>query len=271
MGDSAFYDISSTDKEAFGIKTDELVGQFKNDIQRLEKSLYAVRTDGTVDERNDGRSAVGELAFSDESNVIDINEVIPEIHTSDTNMTGAASRMFRAAMVEWIGSQTGAKAPRDIVAWVIDKDLENPDNPSLEVRILVNKRQLDSLATTIESILGAGLKAQVAGGDFFTSLQAATAMIARDPNMVKQAKRMADTGLVPEFLEGLPYQSQLMAITNELWSSWSADEQTEFINALSSKVEAYRDIHNSPEAWIPLNKGDDIDEWVHPLTLDLLP
>ncbi len=136
---------------------------------------------------------------------------------------------------------------------------------------MINKRQLDSLATVIQSIIRAGFTGQIAGEDFFTSLQAATATIARDPNMVKQAKRMADTGLVPEFLEGLPYQSQLMAINNELWSSWGADEQNEFINALDAKVEAYKKIHNTPEGWIPLNKGDDIDEYVYPISLDLLP
>ncbi len=270
-GDAAFYDILSTDKEAFEIKTGELAGHFKDAIQKLEESLYTPQADNPAEDNTTKRPVEGELAFLDENKVIDINEVIPEIHTLDTNMTGAASRMFRAAMVDWIGSQTGAKAPRDVVAWVIDKDLENPDAPSLEVRLLINKRQLDSLATTIESILGAGLNAQVAGGDFFASLKAATATIARDPNMVKQAKRMVDMGLIPEFLEGLPYKSQLMAISNELWSSWSADEQMEFLNALSSKVEAYRDIHNTPEAWTPLNKGDDIDEYVHPLSLDLLP
>ncbi|WP_415407904.1 hypothetical protein ACLHDG_05060 [Sulfurovum sp. CS9] len=270
-GDSAFSDILSTDKEAFKVKTDQLAGHFRNDIQRLEKVLHPVQTDSPADENLINKVTEGELAFSNESNMVDINKVIPEIHTPDTNMTGAASRMFRAAMVEWIGSQTEAKAPRDIVAWAIDKDLENPDIPSLEVRLLINKRQLDSLATVIQSIIRAGFTGQIAGEDFFTSLQAATATIARDPNMVKQAKRMVDTGLVPEFLEGLPYYSRLMAITNEMWSGWGADEQNEFINDLDAKVEAYRKIHNTPEGWIALNKGDDIDEYVYPLSLDLLP
>ena len=117
----------------------------------------------------------------------------------------------------------------------------------------------------------ASAEGQISGDDFFTSLQAATATIARDPNMIKHSIKMADTGLIPEFLIGLPYQSQLMAIDNELWASWSADEQNEFINALNAKVEAYRTIHDTPDGWIPLNKGDDIDEYVYPLSLDLLP
>ena len=143
--------------------------------------------------------------------------------------------MFKAALIEWIGSQTNTKPPRDIVAWAIDKDLENPDIPSVEVKLLINKRQLDSLATVMHSIMRAGLSGQIGGEDFFTSLQAAAASMARDPDMIKEAKTMVDTGLVPEFLVGLPYQSQLMAMNNELWSSWSADEQNEFLNTLETK------------------------------------
>jgi len=277
-GDAAFYDVLTTDKEAFKVKINELTGTYIDNIKKLREKVSSVTSSITVDvqDKNDVEDAnvakTGELAFSDDDTVLDISEVISkDDNVSDSSAAGTANRMFRAAMIKWIGSQTEAKAPRDIVAWAIDKDLENPDIPSLEVRLLINKRQLDSLATVLQSIIRAGFTGQIAGEDFFTSLQAATATIARDPNMVKQAKRMADTGLIPEFLEGLPYQSQLMAITNELWSSWSADEQNEFINALDAKIEAYKKIHNTPEGWIALNKGDDIDEYVYPVSLDLLP
>ncbi len=271
-GDSAFYEAPTTSVEVFREKANDLTNVFIKNIQEIRTAISTEINTSTVItvETNDskGNEVTGELAFSD----IDIGKIISnDLNVSDSNVTASANRMFRAAMIKWIGSQTEAKAPRDIVAWAIDKDLENPDIPSLEVRLLINKRQLDSLATVIQSIITAGFTGQIGGEDFFTSLQAATATIARDPNMVKQAKRMADTGLVPEFLEGLPYQSQLMAITNELWSSWGADEQMEFINALSAKIEAYRKIHNTPEGWIALNKGDDIDEYVYPLSLDLLP
>ncbi len=266
-----FQEILSTDKEAFKESANKLAKEFIKNINSLRQASEEVPEIKIPTDENLTPVATGELAFSDENNLIDIDEVIPEAPMTDTSMTGMANRMFRAAMIEWIGSQTEAKAPRDIVAWAIDKDLENPDIPSLEVRLLINKQQLDSLATVIKSIIRAGFTGQIGGEDFFTSLQAATATIARDPNMVKQAKRMADTGLVPEFLEGLPYQSQLMAISNELWSSWSADEQSEFINALDAKVEAYKKIHDTPEGWIPLNKGDDIDKYVYPISLDLLP
>ena len=244
---SAFIEISTTNKEEFKTQTLALTNAFIDNIKNLRK-----------------QTSKGAKVED-----IDISVETPQNDSKET--AKIANKMFHAALIKWIGSQTEAKAPRDVVAWSIDKDLENPDIPSLEVRLLINKRQLDSLANVIQSVTKAGFTGQIAGEDFFTSLQAAAGSIARDPNMIKQAKRMADTGLVPEFLEGLPYKSQLMAINNELWSSWSADEQNEFINALDAKVEAYRTIHDSPQGWIALNKGDDLDEYVYPISLDLLP
>jgi len=261
-GDSAFLEASTKDKEAFKKNVDKLTDAF---IVNVKKLRDVIKEDSVGNMRKTG----GELAFDD---TVDTDKIMTkDNNASASKATNIANRMFRAAMVQWIGSQTEAKAPNDIVAWAIDKDLIDSDIASMDVRVLINKRQLDSLATVIQSIIQAGIDGQISGEDFFSSLQAATASIARDPNMVRQAKQMADTGLVPEFLEGLPYQSQLMAMTNELWGSWGADEQNEFIEALYTKVEAYKKIHDTSDGWIPLNKGVDEDQKVYPLSLDLLP
>lgn len=182
-----------------------------------------------------------------------------------------ANAAIKAAFVEWIGSQAGAEAPRDVVAWVTDKDLLATDIQSLEVRLLVTKSQLDSLRATLKTILEAGRKGQSSSQDFFSSLQAAAAATARDPEKIKQSKSLAQTGLVPEFLAGLPYKSRIMDMNNELWSSWSVDEQDKFLADLEARIMAYETIHDSPEGWVQLNKKDDPSEHVYPITLDLLP
>lgn len=182
-----------------------------------------------------------------------------------------AKSAMKAAFVEWIGSQSGAQAPRDVVAWVTDKDMLDTDIQSLEVRLLVNKRQLDSLRETLSAILMAGRQGQISGDDFFSSLQAASATTARDPDMIKRAKSLAQTGLVPEFLAGLPYTSRIMDMNSELWGSWSIDEQDMFLADLEARIMAYETIHDGPEGWVQLNRNDDPGEFVYPITLELLP
>ncbi|MBU1196614.1 MAG: VWA domain-containing protein [Proteobacteria bacterium] len=182
-----------------------------------------------------------------------------------------AYQMVKAAMVDWIGKQSGAQAPRDIVAWATDKDLTEPAIQSMEVRLLVNKRQLDSLNTILKEVMAAGRRGQIGGEDFFSALQATSAAASRDPNLIKNAKSMAATGLIPEFLSGLPYKSSLMSMNNDLWMSWSVDEQDEFLNELEAKMQAYQSIHDRPEGWIALSSEDDPDEHVYPVSLELLP
>ena len=259
---SAFIQIATTDKEAFKNQTVALTDAFIGNVQNLRQETTVHSDETSIDISSESMNISMEDTSSEHKN---------PTKTEYTKTTEIANQMFQAALIKWIGSQTEAKAPRDVVAWSIDKDLENPDIPSLEVRLLLNKRQLDSLSNVLTSVINAGATGSMSGDDFFTVLQSATATIARDPNMVKRAKVMADTGLVPEFLEGLPYKSQLMAINNELWGSWSADEQMVFIDSLAAKVEAYKTIHDSPEGWIALNKGDDLDEYVYPISLELLP
>lgn len=263
MSKPAFEEVMATDKEQFERLSDDLVATFTDSISALKQLLDQK---SATQEQNSNQTG-GELAYTDE--YVDINDALKNVDANSSQTKVLASEMFRAALVKWIGRQGDIKAPRDIVSWVIDKDLENSDMPSMEVRLLINKRELDSLATSIDEIITAGNRGMISGDDFFTSLQSTTAMMTRDPNMIKQAKRMVD--FVPEFLQGLPYQSQLMAIDNDLWDSWSADEQNEFINSLTAKVEAYRKIHDSPEGWVPINPDDDPDEYVYPISLDLLP
>ncbi|MDL2267280.1 hypothetical protein LJC46_04745 [Desulfovibrio sp. OttesenSCG-928-G15] len=178
---------------------------------------------------------------------------------------------LKAAVVQWIGSQTDAKPPRDIVAWVTDKDLADPSRASLEVRLLVSKRQLDSLATLLSDMIKAGRTGQITGDDFFTALQSASASAARDPDRIKNAKSLAQSGLVPDFLKGLPYSSRIMTLSNELWNSWSPDEQDNFVNDMDARIAAYKGLHDNPQGWIELNQGADADESVYPIPLELLP
>ncbi len=60
-------------------------------------------------------------------------------------------------------------------------------------------------------------------------------------------------------------------MSNELWSSWSVDDQDMFLADLEARIMAYETIHDSPEGWVQLNRSDDPGDWVYPITLDLLP
>ena len=74
-----------------------------------------------------------------------------------------------------------------------------------------------------------------------------------------------------DFLKGLPYKSRLMEMNNELWESWGPDEQNAFLSNLEAKINAYAAIHDDTSQWISLNEGDDPNDYVAPILLDLMP
>ena len=199
------------------------------------------------------------------------SDVSSDTEQEDDRRQELVDNMIRAALIQWIGAKTDAKAPRDIVAWAIDKDLIEPAIPSMEVRLLINKRQLSDLKVVLSGVMNAGRQGMISGDDFFDALQTTLGAAARDANLIKNAKSLAKAGLLPEFLIGLPYKSRLMDMSNELWASWSLDEQDEFLNDLEAKIETYQNIHDRPDGWIALNKGDDPDEFVFPISMELLP
>jgi serine/threonine-protein kinase PpkA len=182
-----------------------------------------------------------------------------------------AADMGYAALVEWIGSKTRAKAPRDITAWAVDKDLIDPDIAAMEVRVLLNKRQLDSLKTVLSEVIAAGRRGLVGGEDFFTALQAVSATTVREPNDIKNARSLVDTGLIPEFLQGLPYKSRLMHMSNEEWEGLSNDQQDQFLRQLEAHIEYYATVHDTQEGWVQLNPHDDPADKMYPVPLSMLP
>ncbi len=180
-------------------------------------------------------------------------------------------KTLHAASVTWLGNENNVAAPRDIEAWVADKDLKESTRQSLEVRLLLSKAQLDDISTLLKDVLSAGETNQVSGEDFFTSLQAASAVAARDPDKLAKAGNIAESGLIPDFLNNLPYKSRLMEMNNEVWESWGPDEQNAFLSNLEAKINSYAAIHDDTSQWIKLNPDDDPDDYVAAIPLDLMP
>jgi len=180
-------------------------------------------------------------------------------------------RMGHAALVQWLGREKGVKAPRDVTAWITDKDLLDPDIQAMDVRILVSKNELDSLKTVLQEIMTAGRRGLIGGEEFFTALQSIPSVVARAGEQIKHAQNIAESGLLPEFMLDLPYRSRIMNMSNELWASWGVDQQEEFLTEIDAIIKLYAAIHESPQGWIALNEGDDPGDYVHPISLGALP
>ena len=262
---SMYWGISAKDVNAFGLVSQEIaesVAMFAEDAEKVFKEKQS---------EEQAAAAPAPEAAPAAAQGSDQPEDDPQPAVAGAPTREDIRQSLRAAAVTWLGAHEGVEPPRDIEAWVVDKDLADPSRQSLEVRLLLTKAQLDTLATLLKDVLMAGATNQVTGEDFFTSLQAASAVAARDPDMLANATQLGDSGLVPSFLEGLPYKSRLMDMNNDLWASWGPDEQDAFLNNIEAKVNAYAAIHDDSSLWIALNEGDDPADHVAPVLLELMP
>ena len=235
-------------------------------------SYWAVMSDDYKGFHTASKAIAGELVHLVELAKAGKMSAIQKASSGKTDdIASSVFKMGHAALVQWLGREKGVKAPNDVIAWITDKDLVDPDIQALDVKILVSKNELDSLKVVLQEIITAGRRGIIGGEDFFTALQAIPGVLARTGDQIKNAQTIAESGLLPEFMFDLPYRSRVMNMSNEIWASWSVDQQEEFLNEIDAKIKLYAAIHDNPEGWVALNEGDDPSDNVHPMSLEALP
>ena len=179
----------------------------------------------------------------------------------------------RAMALAYLGRAAGTQAPSMFEAWASDRDFDDPTVKAFTVRVLLSKSQISDLEQSMMATFDALNEAQNDPQNFFNQLKTASAKFGRNPDQVEsvQVKNLAASGLMGEYLDGLPYLSRLMTITEDDWMRMGVTEQQDIIDSAWSKVEFYQGIHDSADVWIPLHDDDHPDDYVYPIPLDRLP
>jgi serine/threonine-protein kinase PpkA len=185
-----------------------------------------------------------------------------------------ADILGHALRLEYLGrTEEGKGAPPDFEGWISDRDIENPIRPNVEVRLLLSKNELSDLAERVREILDAARAGKSSAAEFYRSLSSLSAAVGRDPNLAKPERNrtIADLGLFGEYLDGLPYKSDVMSLDQETWEGWSASQQEEFIRSIENKLERYRYYDSNNALWQKLFPTDKEGDEVSLIPLDALP
>ncbi len=191
----------------------------------------------------------------------------------DRRLREDAALLGHAMQLAYLGRVEGTRPPPLFSAWIADRDLVKPEVATTEVRVLLTKNQLSDMRQVLRSISEAGQAAQLSPASFFAKLQSAAAVLSRDPNAVTSpnAVKLADLGLMGEYLDGLPYRSKVLDIDQQTWSSWSIGQQQAFLDEIERKLRLYQLYHDDTGRWVALDNGADPGETVYPVPLDALP
>ena len=97
--------------------------------------------------------------------------------------------------------------------------------------------------------------------------------MARDPDNLNQirVRRLADVGLIGEWLDDLPEKSVLMNLTESDWLKASYSWQRETLDSIEEKIRLYQEIHDEPARWVSIDDTQTKGEAVTTVPLDILP
>ncbi len=175
-----------------------------------------------------------------------------------------------AMHMDFLGHRAANRAPQLVSAWTADRDLTNPALPAFQVCVLLTKLQLNDLQQSLKLIVDAARKTQTSPKDFFQEIASASAYMSRDPSALRSGGNLAEGGVLGEYLQGLPYRSKALTMTQDLWLSLSVAEQQDFIDELESKIQLYETFHNDLANWVRFGDAEPGDA-LYRVPLSTLP
>ncbi|MDH0646708.1 protein kinase [Pseudomonas sp. GD03858] len=176
--------------------------------------------------------------------------------TSASSLAAKSQAIGYAMHMDFLGRHGASQAPRLVSAWTADRDLTNPALPTLQVCVMLTKLQLNDLQQSLKLIVDAARKTRSSPGDFFNEIASASAYMSRDPGALRKGANLAQGGVLGEYLEGLPYRSKSLSMTQDLWLSLSVAEQEDFIDELDSKIRLYETFHNDMANWVRFGNAE---------------
>ena len=195
--------------------------------------------------------------------------VAPGSRAPNAETQNRVSVVGEAMRLAYVGRQENTQAPDVVRSFTVDRDLADASVASLDVRVLLTRNQLSDLARSLRTILDAGLAGRTEPANFFTQLRAAFAAAARDPSRIASAQRIG--GLLGEYLDDLPYQSEIMDLSEQDWLAMGAIAQRTVLNNIEAKLRLYQEFEAHPDQWVDLFGTRSPGEAIYPVPIEALP
>ena len=247
---SLYYPVNAGDVQAFGRKVDALASAITSQV----KAAYM------------GDDAIGSALNAKQAPVAGKDP-------AEQKLLDDAALIGHAMQLAYLGEKTNSQAPPVFQAWITDRDLIKQNIPTTDVRVLLTKSQLSDLSDVMKQILDAANEGLISPTEMFDRLRSVAATMGADPNQLKQNgnARLADMGVLGEYLEDLPYQSEVLNLDEETWKSWDGLAQEKFIRNLNTKLRHYQRYNADVDRWVALAKDSDARDNVYPVPLEMMP
>nr|VFK65964.1 MAG: von Willebrand factor type A domain-containing protein [Candidatus Kentron sp. UNK]VFK70609.1 MAG: von Willebrand factor type A domain-containing protein [Candidatus Kentron sp. UNK] len=246
---SGYMPINADDKPAFG-----------QAVKKMAKTMSAL-----VSDIRRGDTSIVKKTFLDDAGDGSAKATIERAGE-------VAASIIASSTVVYVGK--AATPPRDVTAWLVDRDLVDPTTRSMDVRVLLSKRELNDLIIALEQVVQAVKRSKLTSMQFFDALQGVVATSAKGEKVdFERARDLAGTGLMPDWIGSLPYKSVILSLTPKVFEELSPDERANLEGRIERLLKLYRELNNNTDVWVALNEEgvDAEDDRVYPISLENLP
>ena len=235
-----YYAVNAGDVKEFGTRIDELATSIASQV-RLS---------------SEGKIAAGSAAAAPEN-----------------SMAGDTLKLGYAMQLRYLGSVTGSTPPSFLEGYLADRDLLSHDKPTATPVVLLTKAQLSDLKDVVSGVMESANTGLLSPDAMFNSIKSLAASLGRDPARLSQKESftIAESGLLGEYLDDLPYKSAIANIDEASWAAMGPQEQDALIRSLESKLQYYQVMNDDLDRWVDLSEGADKSESVYPVPLEALP
>ena len=246
--------------------------QYRELTSRLGHTFHYPVTGGREEFGTQIRATITRVMTQLESNLRGDLTAIPEADPAGNLPEGAELDVLGLAMeLAYLGEVLDTRAPEVFEAWIADRALEDARKISVEPRLLITKNQLSTLSEVLSTVLEVGERTQGGGANnFFNQLKGAVLRMANDPRMLVNAEFETLGSAFGEFLEGLPYRSRIMEITEDRWENMGTGRR-QIIDDLRGRFLLYERWHDDPDLWVPLYENAPDGEHVYAMPFGALP
>ncbi|MEJ2620803.1 MAG: VWA domain-containing protein, partial [Candidatus Thiodiazotropha sp.] len=259
---SFYFGVETGKVERFGRVLDALAQQITEQVK-----LAAMASTGKMlAEQRQAKQAAAEQADTNNSDQL-------------AQFQAKVAKLGYALRMRYLQKDEKQQIPSIFSAWLVDRDIQNPQRQTLDVRVLLTRDQLSDLHSIMKQVLITAEEGLLSPRNFLNDLKSLAATIARDPDQLGATTRatgaregnLADMGFMREYIEDLPYTGEVMNLSLENWQDWPAKEQIEFINRLEEKINYYQVLHDHTDLWVSLDGGPVSGDSVFPIGLEMLP
>ncbi|MEJ2611398.1 MAG: VWA domain-containing protein [Candidatus Thiodiazotropha sp.] len=254
----------------FGVET--------GNVERFGRVLDSLAQQITEQVKLAAMAAAGKV-MAEERQAQELSSATSETPDQLEQFKAKVAKLGYALRMRYLQKNNKQQIPSVFSAWLVDRDILNPQRQTLDVRVLLTRDQLSDLQAIMRQVLVTAEEGLLSPRNFLNDLKSLAATIARDPEQLgtttratgSQEGNLADMGFMREYIEDLPYTGEVMSLSMENWQDWPARDQIAFINRLEEKINYYQVLHDHTDLWVSLDGGPITGDSVFPIGLEMLP